>query len=185
MTRLHNGQSFPSLDVPAIGGGTIRILQSLQGAYGVVLIYRGAWCPYCQTQPAGFERASRKLAGVGIKVVALSVDDEATTAGTVEKHKLSFPVGHSADPTMWRPSPAAYTNDILHYHPTPRHRPGSEILHGVPPPAPGRQHQWRRPNPAGGAAMRQAHAAAGMMTPAAVAPADSVVGSSHDAAIVL
>ena len=29
--------------------------------------------------------------------MALSVDDEATTKATIEKHRLSFPVGHSAD----------------------------------------------------------------------------------------
>jgi peroxiredoxin len=66
MTRLKNGQSFPALDVPAVGGGTIHIPQSLQGSYGVVLIYRGGWCPYCQAQLAGFQRASEKLAATGI-----------------------------------------------------------------------------------------------------------------------
>ncbi len=96
MTRLQNGQTFPAFDVPAVGGGRISIPQSLLGSYGVVLIYRGAWCPYCQAQFAGFQRASKKLAEVGIKVVAWSVDDEATTVGTIEKFKLSFPVGHSA-----------------------------------------------------------------------------------------
>src|SRR5215469_16466614 len=97
MTRLQNGQAFPAFDVPAIGGGAISIRQSLLGSFGVVLIYRGAWCPYCQAQLAGFQRASRKLAEAGVKVVALSVDDEATTKGTIEKYKLSFPVGHSAN----------------------------------------------------------------------------------------
>ena len=93
MTRLQNGQTFPAFDVLAVGGGTISIPQSLGGSYGVVLIYRGAWCPFCQAQLAGFQRASEKLAEAGAKVVALSVDDEATTVGTIEKFKLSFPVG--------------------------------------------------------------------------------------------
>src|SRR5262249_9526793 len=97
MSRLQNGQTFPSLEIPAVSGGTIQIPQFLRGSYGVVLIYRGAWCPYCQAQLGGFQRANEKLAGAGVKVVALSVDDEATTAGTIEKYKLRFPVGHSAD----------------------------------------------------------------------------------------
>jgi peroxiredoxin len=115
MTRLRNGQSFPALDVAAVGGGTIHISQSLQGSYGVVLIYRGAWCPYCQAQLAGFQRASEKLAEAGIKVVALSVDDEATTVGTIEKFKLSFPVGHSADADKVASITGAYTNDSPRY----------------------------------------------------------------------
>ena len=93
MTRLKNGQAFPAFDVPTAGGGTISIRQSLQGSYGVVLIYRGAWCPYCQAQLAGFQRASEKLAEAGIKVVALSVDDEATTRGTIEKIQAVLPGG--------------------------------------------------------------------------------------------
>ena len=115
MTRLQDGQAFPAFDVPAVGGGTISIRQSLQGSYGVVLIYRGAWCPYCQAQLAGFQRASEKLAEAGIKVVALSVDDEATTRGTIEKFKLSFPVGHSADADKVASITGAYTNESPRY----------------------------------------------------------------------
>lgn len=115
MTRLKNGQGFPALDVRAIGGGMIHIPRSLQGSYGVVLIYRGAWCPYCRAQLAGFQRASGKLAETGIKVVALSVDDEATTIGTIEKHKLSFPVGHSADADKVAAITGAYTNETPRY----------------------------------------------------------------------
>jgi peroxiredoxin len=115
MTRLQNGETFPALDVLAIGGGTVQIPQSLQGSYGVVLIYRGAWCPFCQAQLAGFQRAGEKLAATGIKVVALSVDDEPTTIGTIEKHKLSFPVGHSADADKVAAITGAYTNEAPHY----------------------------------------------------------------------
>jgi peroxiredoxin len=115
MTHLQNGQTFPAFDVPAVGGGTISIPRSLRGSYGVVLIYRGAWCPYCQAQLAGFQRASEKLVAAGIKVVALSVDDEATTVGTIEKFKLSFPVGHSANAERVASVTGAYTNDSPRY----------------------------------------------------------------------
>ena len=115
MMRLQNGQTFPAFDVPTVGGGTISIPRSLQGSYGVVLIYRGAWCPYCQAQLAGFQGASEKLAQAGIKVVALSVDNEATTVGTVEKFKLSFPVGHSANAERVASVTGAYTNDSPRY----------------------------------------------------------------------
>ena len=115
MNRLQNGQFFPSLDIPAVAGGSIKIPQSLRGSYGVVLIYRGAWCPYCQAQLGGFQRASEKLADAGIKVVALSVDDEATTAGTIEKYRLRFPVGHSADADAVASLTGAYTNEAPRY----------------------------------------------------------------------
>jgi peroxiredoxin len=63
----------------------------------VVLFYRGAWCPYCNAQLRAFQRSADRLAEVGARIVALSVDDEATTAEVVAKHDLAFPVGHSAD----------------------------------------------------------------------------------------
>ncbi len=122
MSHLQNGQTFPTFDVPTIGDGTISIPQSLRGSYGVVLIYRGAWCPYCKAQLAGFQRASEKLAEAGIKVVALSVDDEATTVGTIEKFKLSFPVGHSADAEKVASITGAYTNE------SPRHLQATGFL---------------------------------------------------------
>jgi peroxiredoxin len=111
MTRLHNGQAFPRLEAPRVGGGRITIPQSFEESYGVVLIYRGAWCPYCRAQLAGFQGASEKLAEAGIKVAAFSVDNEATTVGLIENLKLSFPVGHSADADKVASITGAYTND--------------------------------------------------------------------------
>ena len=107
---LHNGQMFPPLEIPAVGGGTIALPGDLAGSFGVVLIYRGSWCPYCNAQLASFSRAGDKFAKLDVKVVALSVDDEATSAALVEKHKLGFPVGHSADADKVSAATGAYTN---------------------------------------------------------------------------
>ena len=115
MSLLHNGQQFPSLVVPAVGGGTISLPGDLAGSYGVVLIYRGSWCPYCNAQLASFSRAAPMLAGLGAKVVALSVDDEAAAAGLAAKHKLAFPVGHSADARAAAAATGAYVNDDPRY----------------------------------------------------------------------
>jgi peroxiredoxin len=97
MTLLNPGDAFPNLAVTAPGGPMLTLPDEFDGGFGVVLFYRGSWCPYCNAQLRAFERASDALAEVGGKVIALSVDDEATTAATIAKHGLSFPVGHSAD----------------------------------------------------------------------------------------
>jgi peroxiredoxin len=115
MSRLRNGQPFPPLEVPAVGGGTISLPDDLAGSYGVVLIYRGSWCPYCNAQLAGFSRALDTLTELGVKVVALSVDDEETSAALVAKHKLRFPVGHSADAGKVAAATGAYVNDNPRY----------------------------------------------------------------------
>ncbi|MEE6178308.1 peroxiredoxin family protein [Mycobacterium sp. 050134] len=115
MARLDNGQPFPALDIPAVGGGTISLPGDLAGCYGVILIYRGAWCPYCNAQLAAFSRALDVLTGLGVKVVALSVDDEDTSAALVAKRRLLFPVGHSADADKVAAAVGAYVNDDPHY----------------------------------------------------------------------
>ena len=44
-------------------------------------------------------------------MVALSVDDEATTQELIEKHGLTFPVGHSADARAVAQVTGAFVND--------------------------------------------------------------------------
>ena len=115
MSQLHTGQPFPALEVPAVGGGTISLPDDLAGSYGVVLIYRGSWCPYCNAQLAGFSRSLGALAELGVKVVALSVDDEETSAALIAKHNLRFPVGHGADAGKVAATTGAYVNDDPRY----------------------------------------------------------------------
>jgi peroxiredoxin len=91
------GDAFPSLTLSLVGGGSLTLPDALEGRYGVVLFYRGSWCPYCNAQLRAFQRAADGLVEVGAALVALSVDDENTTAELVAKHGLTFPLGHSAD----------------------------------------------------------------------------------------
>jgi peroxiredoxin len=95
--KLQNGDLFPQIEVTTIDHGTLSLPGSLHGQYGVVLFYRGAWCPYCKAQLAAFVRASDELEEVGVRVVALSVDDAETSRATAEKRRILFPLGHSAD----------------------------------------------------------------------------------------
>ncbi|EFG78455.1 antioxidant, AhpC/TSA family [Mycobacterium parascrofulaceum ATCC BAA-614] len=115
MSRLAYGQPFPALDVPAVGGGTMSLPDDLAGSYGVILIYRGSWCPYCNAQLAAFSRALDTLSGLGVKVVAFSVDDEDTSAALIAKRRLRFPVGHSVDADKVAATVGAYVSEDPHY----------------------------------------------------------------------
>jgi len=97
MPLLSPGDLFPDLPLTPPGRPALTLPDAVGGGFGVVLFFRGSWCPYCNAQLVAFQRASGSLAGAGIKVAALSVDDEPTTAELVAKHGLTFPVGHSAD----------------------------------------------------------------------------------------
>jgi peroxiredoxin len=97
MPLLNPGDPFPKLMISTTDGQAFTIPDAFAGGFSVVLFYRGSWCPYCNAQLRAFERASQELTDAGIRVVALSVDDEEATSALVAKHHLTFPVGYGAD----------------------------------------------------------------------------------------
>jgi peroxiredoxin len=97
MPLLSPGSAFPALPLTPPGRPALTLPDGLAGDFGVVLFFRGSWCPYCNAQLRAFQRAGDSLAEAGIKTAALSVDDEPTTADLIATHGLTFPVGHSAD----------------------------------------------------------------------------------------
>jgi peroxiredoxin len=66
-------------------------------------------------QLRAFRRAADQLADLDIRVVALSVDDEATTRQTIAKRGLEFPVGHDADADAVAAATGAFVNDAPRY----------------------------------------------------------------------
>jgi peroxiredoxin len=111
MSLLHPGEKFPQLSLSLLDGATLTVPDAFTGGFGVVLFYRGSWCPYCNAQLRAFERAQETLAALGVKVAAVSVDDESTTAALVAKHSITFPVGHSADARALAELTGAFVND--------------------------------------------------------------------------
>ncbi len=95
--RLNNGDTFPSLSANLVEGGTLNLPGDLEGSWGVVLFYRGDWCPFCRGQLGDFQRQLEGFAGVNAKVVALSVDAKADAEQTVNRHHLAFPVAYGLD----------------------------------------------------------------------------------------
>ena len=113
MPLLSPGDAFPPLTMSVIDGDADRALtvpDAFAGDFGVVLFYRGAWCPYCLLQLRSFERAHHVLDDVGVGVVATSADDRDTTAALVADLGLTFPVGHSADTAALAASTGAFVN---------------------------------------------------------------------------
>ena len=111
MTLLHPGDPFPALTVALAEGRALRLPDALAGHYGVVLFYRGSWCPYCNAQLRAFQRSLDRFADMDTLVIALSVDDEAATRDLIAWDGLQFPVGHSADARAIAAATGAFVND--------------------------------------------------------------------------
>ena len=113
MPLLNPGAPFPRLTITVPGGQTLAVPDAFAGDYAVVLFYRGSWCPYCNAQLRAFQRSGQALADADVRVAALSVDDEVTTAELIAKHGLTFPVGYGAD----APAVAALTGALVNQDP--------------------------------------------------------------------
>lgn len=110
MSLLQPGDTFPSLAVALPGGDTLELPAAVAGEHAVVLLFRGSWCPYCNAQLRAFQRAQDRLAAIGVRVIALSVDDEPATRALIDRHGLTFPVGHSADARALRDALGAFVS---------------------------------------------------------------------------
>jgi peroxiredoxin len=110
MTLLQPGDVFPELTLAPIAGESLTLPGALADHFGVILFYRGSWCPYCNAQLRAFQRAAESLEAVDTRVVALSVDDEATTTALVDKLHLEFPVGYGADAQAVSETTGAFVN---------------------------------------------------------------------------
>ena len=115
MPLLSPGDPFPQLALTTVDGTVVTLPEDLVGSYGVVLIYRGSWCPYCNAQLRAFERAGHALAGAEVRVVALSVDDKDTTTALIHKHGLTFPIGYGADARAVAELTGAFVNEDPQY----------------------------------------------------------------------
>ena len=111
MPLLRPGDTFPQLTLTVPGGKTVPVPGWFAGGFGVLLFNRGAWCPYCTAQLRAFQRAGGSLAEAGIRVAALWVDDEETTAEFTAKNGITFPVGYGADARAIAELTGAFVND--------------------------------------------------------------------------
>ena len=115
MNLLKPGDTFPSLTVRPVDRAILELPRALADRFGVVLFFRGSWCPYCNAQLRAFQRAHDSLKGVDTNVIALSVDNESATRDLIAKHGLDFPVGFGADSWAIAEATGAFVNDEPRY----------------------------------------------------------------------
>jgi peroxiredoxin len=95
-TLLDAGDRFPALDLTLTDGRQLSLPAGLDRPYNVVLVNRGAWCPFCVGQLRAFQAGLAKLAEEGIGVISLSADPRDQALAMVSEHQLQFPVAHGA-----------------------------------------------------------------------------------------
>jgi len=114
---LDAGDVFPALQLTLTDGRSITLPADLSRPYGVVLVNRGAWCPFCVAQLRAFQSGLARLAEEGIGVVSFSTDARDRASAMVREYRLEFPVafGASVDAVAERLG--------VYYDPHPTHAP--------------------------------------------------------------
>lgn len=111
MSLLRNGDSFPHFTLRAVHGGQLILPDALVGSFGVVIGYRGAWCPFCIEQLREYAEVMPALEALGTKVVAFSVDDEEAAGALADKVSAKFSIGYGASAKEISGLLGSFTND--------------------------------------------------------------------------
>lgn len=93
--RPEPGQTAPDFRLPDLAG---RIHGLPKDGSVVLLNFWATWCPPCRKELPSMAALHRRLAGEGLKIIAVSVDRDASSlTGFVRENRLPFMVLHDAD----------------------------------------------------------------------------------------
>jgi len=73
-------------------GKPVRLQNLLEVGPVVISFYRGGWCPYCNIELRGLQRALPEIKALGASLVAVSPQLPDNSLSTEEKNNLAFPV---------------------------------------------------------------------------------------------
>ena len=91
-TALQVGDRAPDFELPDAAGGTVRLSERLADGPVVLTFYRGAWCPYCNTQLRDYQEALDRIRAAGASLVAVSPQTPDGSMSMQQKNDLRFAV---------------------------------------------------------------------------------------------
>ena len=109
------GAPIPDAQLLDVHGSTTTLHAAIAGRSAVVVLYRGAWCPYCNLTLRTYQQTLLpRLAERGAILIAISPQKPDGSLSMQEKNELAFPVlsdrGNSIARTLGaltQPSPEA------------------------------------------------------------------------------
>ncbi len=73
-------------------GQTINFQEIETSKRRVLILYRGGWCPYCNSHIRHIQEKISSFEAQGIVPIFVSVDSPASAKETVDKYQISFPI---------------------------------------------------------------------------------------------
>ena len=87
-----DAEQAPGFALPDAMGREVRLDSLLRRGPVVLTFYRGAWCPYCNTQLRDYQDALDQIEAAGATLVAISPQTPDVSMTTAERNGLAFPV---------------------------------------------------------------------------------------------
>lgn len=89
---LNVGAKMPSFTLPDDKNQQVSSSDLLKQGNLVVVFYRGAWCPYCNTYLRKLQKNLTEIEANGGKLVAISVENPDTSLANAQKNEVQFTV---------------------------------------------------------------------------------------------
>jgi peroxiredoxin len=96
------GARAPEFVLPDATGATVALRDRLAAGPVVVSFYRGAWCPYCNTELQALQGSLDAIKDRGASLVAVSPQAPDTSLSLVERLGLGFDVLSDLDQSVSR-----------------------------------------------------------------------------------
>ena len=83
------GEKIPNVKLQEVSGEVIET-NTLLTKKTVLIVYRGGWCPYCNSQLADMQEIEKDILALGYQIIAISPDAPSFLKETEEKGKLGY-----------------------------------------------------------------------------------------------
>lgn len=95
---LNVGAKMPSFSLSDPGGKTVGSKDLLKTGNLVIVFYRGAWCPFCNTYLRSLQKRLADIRASGGNLIAISVENPDSSAAVAKKNEVAFTV--LSDPNL-------------------------------------------------------------------------------------
>ena len=105
------GENLPNAVVKDLEGEEIEISELTKRKPSIIVLYRGGWCPYCNTHLAELNEIEEQINDLGFQVLAVSPDSPEELNKTKEKGELGYSLLSDADMNLAQALGVAYKID--------------------------------------------------------------------------
>ena len=99
-TKLQAGTEFPSLSLPKVGGGEMKL--GGNGGWRLLVVYRGKHCPQCKRYLKGLDGLLDEYRANDVDVLVASGDPKDKAETEVVEEGWRFPVGYDLSQDQMR-----------------------------------------------------------------------------------